>query len=299
MPIYHFLLIIMVVAIWGCNFIFIKFSLNEISPLFLCSIRFLLASIPAIYFIKPPAAPFKLIALYGLFMFGLQFALMFMGMHVGMTPGLASLLVQIQIFFSIFFAAVFLREIPNLWQIGGALVSFAGICLVAMHFDKNVSLVGFLLIIAAAAAWGIGNLITKKINHVNMIGLVVWGSLVACLPLLLSSLLFEGPQRIVYSFHHVSWLGFISVLYIVYASTWIGYGAWNWLLSHYSIATVAPFTLLVPIFGILSSALILGEPLQRWKLIAGLLVITGLCINLLGTRYYKHLNRKRSSTQSI
>lgn len=284
MPIYHFLLVLLVVTVWGVNFIFVKLGLTEMPPLMMCAVRFFLASFPAILFIKPPAAPFRFVALYGLVMFGLQFSLFFMGMYAGMPPGLASILGQIQVFFSLFFAVVLLGERPSLSQIIGALVSFVGIGVVAMHLDKTTTLAGFLLIIGGAAAWGLGNLITKKIGKVNMMALVIWGSFVACLPLLLASLIFEGPQEIIYSYHHVSWVGISSLLYIVYASTWVGYGVWSWLISRYHVGTIVPFTLLVPVVAMFSSVIIFGEPFHLWKLLAGMLVITGLCINFLGPR---------------
>jgi O-acetylserine/cysteine efflux transporter len=286
MPISHLLLTLLVIVIWGVNFIFVKLGLEEISPLLLCALRFLFASIPAVFFIKPPDVPFRIVALYGLVMFALQFSFVFMGMHVGMTPGMASLIMQVQVFFTLFFAVLFLGEQPSIGQVVGALVSFIGIGLVAMHFDKNVSLLGFLLILAAAASWGVGNLITKKIKTTNLISVVVWSSFVACLPMFLLSLIFEGPHSFVASYNHLTWQGIGSLLYIVYASTWVGYGIWNWLLSRYPVGMIVPFTLLVPLVGILSSVLLLGEPLQLWKLVACLLVISGLCINILSTRFF-------------
>lgn len=291
----HSCLALLVIFIWGCNFIFIKFCLTEFSPIFLCAVRFFLASFPAILFIKWPAAPFKWIAAYGLLTFGLQFACLFIGMNIGMTPGLASLLLQVQIFFSLFFAMLFLGEIPGIWQIGGALVSFIGIGLVATHLDSSISLASFLMVMGAAASWGLGNLISKKIGSVNMIALVVWGSFVACFPLLLLSLLFEGTSSIQYTLHHISWKGTASLFYIVYASTWVGYGVWNWLLSRYTVGTVVPYTLLVPVIGILSSVLVLGESFQSWKLIAGLFIITGLFINLFGSRVKRVFAKLRST----
>jgi O-acetylserine/cysteine efflux transporter len=287
MPISHILLALLVVVVWGINFIFVKLGLDEMPPLLLCSLRFILASMPAIFFIKRPNMPFNQVVLYGLVMFALQFSLVFLGMHAGMPPGMASLIMQVQVFFSMFFAAIILGEMPFVWQIVGALVSFIGIGLVAVHFDKNISLLGFICILAAAATWGAGNLIIKKSNNINMIALVVWGSFVACFPMIILSLLFEGTSHIIYSYHHVTWVGITAILYIVYGSTWIGYGVWNWLLSRYPVGVIVPFTLLVPIVGILSSVLFLGEPFQLWKLIAGILVIGGLCINLLGTRFFK------------
>ncbi|AMQ28815.1 TPA: EamA family transporter [Legionella pneumophila] len=286
MPFAHLLLALLVVFVWGINFIFVKLSLEEFSPLLLCAVRFLLASVPAVFFIKPPAVPFKIIAGYGLIMFALQFALLFIGLRVGMTPGVASLLMQVQVFFSMFFAIIFLGEQPHVGQIIGALIAFIGIGVVALHFDHNVSLMGFLCILAAAASWGIGNLITKKIHSVNLIAVIVWSSFVACLPMFILSLVFEGPESFVTAYEHMTWKGILSVLYIVYISTWVGYGVWNWLISRYPVGMVVPFTLLVPVVGILSSVFILGEPFYLWKLVAGLLVISGLCINLLTTRLF-------------
>ncbi len=287
MPIQHLLLCLLVVVIWGINFIFVKLSLNEFSPLFLCALRFLLASVPAIFFIKRPAIPFKMVVQYGLIMFALQFTFLFMGMHVGMTPGMASLIMQVQVFFSVFFATLILGEKPGICQILGSLISFMGIALVALHFDNNISFLGFVLILMAAASWGLGNLIVKRINNVRMISLVVWGCFVSCIPMLLLSFIFEGPASMIYSCQHVTWVGGISLFYIIAASTWVGYGIWGWLITHYPIGMVVPFTLLVPVVGILSSILILGEPFQLWKLVSGLFVITGLYINLAGPRWFK------------
>lgn len=286
MPISHLFLVLLVIVIWGLNFIFVKLGLAEMSPLLLCSIRFFLASIPAIFFIKPPAIPFKHVALYGIVMFAMQFGFVFCGMNVGMTPGMASLIMQMQVFFSIFFAVFFLGEQISPGQAGGALISFSGILLVAMHFDNNISILGFILILAASASWGAGNLITKRIKTPSLMALVIWGSFVACLPMFILSLLIEGPATIIASYHQITWKGIGSLLYIVYISTWVGYGIWGWVINRHPVGVIIPFTLLIPVVGILSSVLILGEPFQLWKLVAGLLVISGLCINILSTRFF-------------
>ena len=59
---------------------------------------------------------------------------------------------------------------------------------------------------------------------------------------------------------------------------------WAWLGARYPAATVSPLTLLVPIFGMGASALVLGEPLENWKIFAGLLVMGGLALNLFWAR---------------
>ncbi|HEY2811082.1 MAG TPA: EamA family transporter [Rhabdochlamydiaceae bacterium] len=289
MQTFHIICALLVVVIWGFNFVVIKIGLDEISPLLLGFARFFLTSITAIFFVKRPKAPFKMVIWYGLVMFALQFALLFMGMYAGVTPGLASLLLQLQMFFTVLLALLFFKEKLRLWQIIGALVSFAGIAIVAMHLSGNVTLLGFLLVIGSAASWGAGNVISKKIGKVNMVSLVIWGSLIAWPPLLAISLIVEGGDKIVHTFQHLTWLSGGAVLYITYLSTLLGFGIWSWLLHRYPLGTIAPFTLLVPVFGILSSALVLNEPLEIWKLGAAALVIIGLCINLVGP---KMLSRK-------
>jgi len=280
----HLLLALLVVVVWGFNFVVIKIGLEEIPPLLLAFARFFLTSIPAVFFIKRPTAPFKMVVYYGLIMFSLQFSLLFTGIYAGVPPGLASLLLQFQVFFTVFLAMIFLGERLRSWQIAGALVSFLGIVLVAMNLDSNFVFSGFVLVIAAAASWGSGNLISKKIGKVNMISLVVWGSLIAWPPLLLLSLFTEGYDQILDTIQHLNWLSSGAVLYITYLATFFCFCAWNWLLHHYPVGIIAPFTLLVPVGGILSSVLVLDEPLQSWKISAALLVIGGVCVNLLGSR---------------
>jgi O-acetylserine/cysteine efflux transporter len=281
---HHIALAIMVVAIWGFNFVVIKVGLKELPPILLCALRFFLAAFPAIFFIKRPDAPLRMVVVFGLVMFSLQFALLFSGMHAGTTAGLASLVLQLQVFFTVLLAVIFLAERPSVWQIVGALVSFSGIGLVAANIGGEVSAYGLILIVAAAATWGVGSLISKKLGKVDMLALVVWASFVAWPPLLVLSFFLEQGSWNIGVISHISWLTIGAIGYMVYPVTLLGFGAWSWLFSRYPAATVAPFTLLVPIFGFGTSTLVLGEPLFQWKINAAILVIMGLCINLFGPR---------------
>lgn len=277
----HLVFALLVVLVWGFNFVVIQVGLQELPPLVLGFARFFLTSIPAVFFVKFPSTSIQKVVLYGLTMFAIQFALLFVGMFEGVPPGLAALLVQTQVFFSILLAILFLNAHVNLWQGLGALIAFSGIAFLAMHTGNNLTFAGLILVIASAASWAVGNLISKKIGKVNMLSLVIWGSLIAWPPLLIASWLFYGFDCILFSLSHLTWLSMGSVLYIAYLSTLFGYGMWSLLLHHYNLPTVSPFSLLVPIIAIGSSVLVLGEPLQTWKIIAAVLVITGLCINLL------------------
>ena len=124
MKFFHIFLLLLVVAIWGMNFVSVKIALDAMPPLLVCFVRFFLTSMPAVFFFKRPAVPFGWIVVYGLLMFVLQFALIFSGMKAGLSPGLSSILLQTQVFFSILFGSMILKEQVTRWQNIGALISF-------------------------------------------------------------------------------------------------------------------------------------------------------------------------------
>ena len=265
-----FLLAIVIALVWGLNFIFVKLSLNDLSPITLCAVRFVLASIPAVFFIAKPNIPWKWLILYGTLMFGLQFVLIFIGLHLGISPGVASLIAQLQIFFSMFLAAYFLNEKPRLSQLLGACIAFVGVGIVWQHLNDKGSLMGFVLVIAAAMSWGFGNLVTKKMpKGINGMSLVVWGSLVSSPALILLAYFTEGSQKIMLAMTHLSSVTIFAIIYTVYLSTWFGYGAWNKLLKQYPVNTVVPFTLLVPVLACWVPMLSLTSPYRSGKLVPG------------------------------
>lgn len=286
----HLLLALVVVFFWGVNFAIIKLGLRQISPLGLGVIRFVLAAFPWIFFIRRPQIPLSSLALYSLLIFALQFGFLFTGMKVGASAGLASLVMQLQVFFTIGFAVLFLAERPTRWQLLGALFAFSGIAVVAANLGGDVTLAGLSLLVLGAMAWGGGNIVSRIISTrhgaINVLGLVCWGSLFATPPLLAVALILD-PQGLTASFTGLDWTSLGAIAYLVYISTLFCFGAWSLLLGLYPVATVAPFTLLVPVFGFLGSAVLLGEVIQPWKLLASALIIAGLLLNVFGQRLFK------------
>lgn len=284
MPISHILVALSVMVIWSFNFIAIKVGLAELPPIFMAAVRFALTALPAVFFIKPPAAPFWRVTAYGILVFALQFGLLFCGMVAGMSAAVAALALQLSVFVTIGLAWALRGERMTPLQLAGAGISALGLVVIAANTGGDLTLAGLLLGLAAAACWGAGNIVGKSIGKVDMLALIVWSSLAAPLPLLLLSLLIEGPQRIAYGVQHVSWLGIGAVAYIVYASTHVGYSVWAWLMARHPAGMVAPFTLLGPVLAAVFSAWLLGETFPAWKIGAGLLVLAGLLVNVFGGR---------------
>jgi O-acetylserine/cysteine efflux transporter len=281
------LLVLAVVIVWGVNFVAIRWGVDEVPPLLLTALRYVVAAVPAIFFIKRPKVALGILVAYGFAVGVGQFGLLFTAVKFGMPAGLASLVIQLQAFFTIGLAVLFLGERPGPAQLIGALIAFAGIGVIALERLGGAALWPFLMTIAAAACWGVANIVTKKAGKIDMLAFVVWSSLVPPIPLYLLSLLFEGPGAVPLALSQITLLGIGSLLFIGWVSTVFGYGAWSVLLGRYPASTVAPFTLLVPIAGIGSAALLLGETISGLELIGSLLVFAGLLLNVFGPRLFR------------
>ena len=276
------LLALIVVVIWGFNFVVIQIGLQGLPPLLFSALRFLFAALPLVFFVKRPPIAWSLLVGYALFQFALQFMLLFSGVKLGIPAGLASLVMQLQAFFTIGLAVLLLGERPLVTQWLGALIAFAGMGLVAIHLQATATVIGFVMLIGGSISWGVANILTKKIGKVNALALVAWGSLLAAPPLFLASLLAEGPAA--WGAVQLSWVTVGAVLFQSYPNTLLGFGIWSDLMRRYPAATIAPFTLLVPVSGMIGAALVLDEALQWWKLTAGALVLLGLALNQFGGR---------------
>jgi O-acetylserine/cysteine efflux transporter len=280
------LIALAVVTIWGVNFVVIKIGLEDLPPVLFTALRFLFAALPLVFFVKRPQTSWRLVCAWGLFQFALQFTLLFSGMRLGLPAGLASLVIQLQAFFTIGLAVLALGERPQGFQLAGALVAFCGMGLVALNLHGQATITGFVLVVLAGLCWATANIVTKKMGQVNALSLVVWGSLISTPPLLLASWLMEGPAAWQAAAHVFGWKSLATVLFQSYPNTILGFGIWSLLMRKYAAASIAPFSLLVPVAGMTSAALFLGESLEWWKIAAGLLVLAGLALNQFGARIW-------------
>jgi O-acetylserine/cysteine efflux transporter len=290
------LLALGVVTIWGVNFVVIKIGLQDLPPILFSALRFLFAALPLVFFIKRPQASMRYVAIFGIFQFALQFALLFFGIKLGLPAGLASLVIQLQAFFTIGLAVVMLGERPRAIQLAGALVALGGMAVVAAHLEGQATLIGFVLVVTAGVCWACANIVNKKMGAVDPLALMVWGSLVATPPLFLASYLAEGGAAWQLAASRFSWATLATVLFQSYANTILGFGIWAMLMRKYATATVAPFSLLVPVAGMLSAAVVLHEPLQWWKVLAGLMVLSGLMLNQFGSRLWALLTTRQAGS---
>jgi O-acetylserine/cysteine efflux transporter len=273
-----------VALIWGTNFVFIRYGLDELQPFTFAALRFSLVAMPLIFFLPKPRTPWLYLISYGFFIGCGQFGLLFWAMQENITPGLASLIIQMQVFFTILLAVVTLGESVKVSQIVALIVCFLGLALIINFTDGQTTFIGVVVTLVAAMSWACGNLIVKNAGKVNILAFLVWSSMFSVPPLALAAWYLEGVESIVRSLSQASWKGWSVVLWQSIGNTLVGYGLWNMLLSRYSAAIVTPWALLVPVFGMSASALLLSEPMPWWKLLAMALICSGLALNMFSNR---------------
>ena len=285
LPLRHLLLAVAVVAVWGTNFVVIKIGLAHLPPLLFGALRFTFALLPAVFFLRRPAVPWSNLAGYGLLIGAGQFGLLYLAMRGDISPGLASLVIQMQVFFTIGLSMALTRERVRGFQWLALALAVAGVVLIGSHSDGTTTPKGLLMILLAAFSWACGNTLSRRAGQVNMLAYVVWSCLFSLPPLLLLSLGFEGWPAIVAGLRAADATTWATVLWQSVGNTLFGYAVWGWLLARHPAATITPMALLVPVFGMSASALLLGEPLPAWKLVAAGLVLAGLALNVLWPRW--------------
>ena len=252
-------LVVLVTAIWGVNFVVIHEGLEHFPPLLFNALRFALMAVPAVFLVGRPRVPWRYVIGIGAALGVVKFGLLFVSIDQGLPVGLSSLLLQLQVIFTI---------------------AFGGLALIGIDRASGAPILPFVLIVGAAAAWGVSNTLTRMAQPPDALALLVWASLVAPLPLLGLSLAFEGPAAIGDALAGIDVAAVAALLFVALVSGLFGFAAWIALLKRHTAAAVTPFALLVPVFGIAAAALLLGERPSALELGGAVLICAGLAATL-------------------
>lgn len=276
----HLVLAILVTLVWGVNFPITKLGLRSIDPFVLTGIRFALAAIPLVFFIKRPAIKFSYVVAYG-FIFGLgMWGVINYGIQVGVSPGIASLIIQLSVFFTMGWGALLFKEKLRRAQLIGALLALVGLAGIISTQQGEHSILGVVLIVLSAVAWSVGNMIIKTSGVKEIFSFMVWASLFPPIPLFFIAWLMQGAAPFENLQSSLDLTAVLSIIFQVYLATHFAYWGWNSLLKLYPVSTVAPLSLLIPVFGIGSSMLIIGEHISIPNLISIAIIIMGLAVGL-------------------
>jgi O-acetylserine/cysteine efflux transporter len=282
-----------VVLIWGTNFIAMKFALHDMTPFQLGAGRYLFAVLPLIMFFRPPRLHWKFVLAYGLLQGVGQFGCLFLALKVGMSAALGSVLMQTQVFFTALFGFVLLRERASTALLWGLGLAALGIACFSLNYlapgaaTGGTTAAGFVLVLGAAAMWAASNIVVRRAQQASagfdVVPFMVWSSLVPVLPFILLSLAFDDPATR-WRWVAAPWTTWASLAYLGWFATILAYALWTGLLKRHPLNRVAPFSLAVPVVGISSGMLILGDVITPWQWAGTALVVTSLATVMFGPR---------------
>jgi O-acetylserine/cysteine efflux transporter len=264
-------------VIWGLGFVFAKGAIAHFPPILLIALRFTVTALVLIWFVKPPVALFKQIALIALVSATIQYSMTFTALQY-LNASTAGIVVQLETPLLVLMGWALLGDKPSLRKIIGILISFSGVILMTGDAKLQAEWGWLLVFIGGLVIWSAGQIMVRRLGEVGGFTLIAWVSAFAAPQLFLASWMLERDQ--VQLIMEADWTIWATVLYLGVIMTALGYGLWYHLLGRYPVSLVSPFLLLIPVVTLVGGVMILGETASVEVLIGGAVIIAGVAFIL-------------------
>jgi O-acetylserine/cysteine efflux transporter len=267
---------VVVPLLWGYQFVAIKVGVTEFPPLFFLGLRFLAIALLLVPFVeRPTRQQLGPVVAISIFLGGLNFGLFYIGLGLGLGS-MSAIAYQLATPFTVLLAWPLLAERPSLTTSAGVVLAFAGVVALAADPGLSANTRPLLLVVGAAFAFAVSNVLTKRYGPFDPLMLMGWSSLLTVPQVMVMSLLLENGQMA--SLVTADGLGWLALAYTIFIGGIVGFGLWFWLIARCSMGRVAPFGLLLPVFALMSSVLFLGDRITPKLIVGGLLAISGVAL---------------------
>jgi O-acetylserine/cysteine efflux transporter len=264
-----------VMLLWGFNFPISKIGVTELPPIMMMGLRFSLVALILCPFMPFPREKVVDLLAISVLLGGFHFSLMFTGIS-RVEAATASILSQSQVPFATLLGAIFYKDRLSKRLLAGMLLAFLGVSLVAGEPRFGADPWPILMILAAAFVWALANLFFKRIGPIHPFALSGWMAFFAAPQLFLASFLFERGQET--ALLQADWKAYGAILYNALVVTIVSYGFWYPLVRKYPMSFLMPFTLLVPVIGVLAGVVILGDRVTWQMLVGGAATLAGIAV---------------------
>ena len=274
----HLAQLVTINAIWGFNIVAVKLSADRFPPVFLTFLRFLIVALAVWPWLRIRRGEMRWLLIAAICSGGLQFALMYSG--VALSESMSSIAIgsQLGVPFATLLSVLLLGERIHWRRWVGIAMAFAGVVIVGYSPGVLGSWSGFVLVVIAAFVGAVGLVAIKRVRELEALELqawLAWGSLPLLLPL---SLLLEDGQAA--SLRSADVTGWSALLYSAVLASLVAHTAYFALIRRYPVSSVAPVTVLTPLFSVLFSVLFLGDVLDTRMIVGGVLTLGGVTVIL-------------------
>ncbi len=272
----HLWQLVLINAIWGFNIVAVKLSADRFPPVFLTFLRFLIVGLVVWPWLKFRRGEMRWLLTAATCSGGLQFALMYSGVALSENMSSVAIAGQLGVPFATLLSIALLGERIHWRRWLGIGMAFVGVVLIGFNPEVFQSWSGLLLIVIAAFIGAVGLVAIKRVRELEPLELqawLAWGSVPILLPL--SMLLEEGQMDSLWNAGSIGWG---ALLYSAVMASLVAHTSYFALIRRYPVSSVAPVTVLTPLFSVLFSVVLLGDVLD-WRLtVGGLLTLSGVTV---------------------
>jgi O-acetylserine/cysteine efflux transporter len=271
------LLLVGITFIWGLNLITSKVGVGEIPPILFTFLRFAIVAVVLVPWLRIQPGEMSALVVASLLVGALSFALNFAALRRATSISSIAIAGQLSVPFATLLSVALLDEMVRWRRWTGIILSFVGI--VIMGFDPAIGdrWESLALVIASAFVGALGLIAVKKLRGFTPLGLLAWTAWIGMPVLLLTSLRVEQPD-FVQLIHDVSWRGWAALAFAAIAASLVAHTGYFHLVQKYPVTSVAPLTTLSPVFAVIFSVVLLGEPISSQILLGGFCTLLGVFI---------------------
>lgn len=272
----HLLFILFIDICWAMNMIAVKVAVDAIDPLAAATLRYGIALLITLPFIRWVPGRMRLIAITAV-VAGAAFMLC-VNISVAVTENVAALAIagQVGVPFSLILAVIFLKERIRWVRITGVTLAFAGI--VVMGFDPVIwdERLGVAITILASLFWAIGSLLFRQLKGISVMNIHGWLALIS-MPVLGAVSMWLEPGALVDAWDAPlniwGWIAFSAIF-----SSIVGHAGMSWLLQRYDVGVIVPLTLPTPLLSALVAVLYFDTPVTSGLVIGAFVSFVGVAI---------------------
>jgi O-acetylserine/cysteine efflux transporter len=270
-------LVLVVCVVWAVNFLTSAYALREIPPFLFTAVRLVILAVVLGAFVRlPPRGQWPRLIAVALCNGVLHFGLSFWALHVAGNLSSPAIVMQSYVPMAALLAWWWLGERFG-WRTGLAIaVSFAGV--LVLGFDPLVLRhpQSLLLMLVSAFFLATGTVLMRPLKGLGMVSQQGWTAIIALLPLLGLSAIFE-PNGFA-ALRAASWIGWGGAAYSALFASLLGHGLYYVLVQKHPVAQVTPWLLLSPVLAILLGIAVWGDRPGPQLWIGGAMVLGGVLL---------------------
>ncbi len=271
---FHTFIAVLINFIWGSMFIAASIGLEEFPPILFTGLRFTLLAVVLAAYLKVPRNIVRPLLKIGFLMGVGSYLTLYLSIALAENTSSIAVFSKLEVPFALLFGVILLKETVGPQRIAGTVIALTGALMISFDpaaFDDLAALF-WMAVSSAFSAYAL--ILIRQLGKIHPLTITAWISLVGGPTLLVTTFIFEsGHQQVILDATVTGWT---ALLYTAFMSSVVAHSGMYYLLQHYPVAQVSPFTLLSSIFAVLGGVILLDDQLTLPLVFGGVLILFGI-----------------------